>query len=412
MSPETLFYIIIAIITIDFSVDKIIEALNARHFNDPVPQELQDVYNETEYKKSQRYNKENYKFGLITSTFSLLLILAFLLFDGFAYVDSIARGFSDDPILIALIFFGIIMFASDILTLPFSWYKTFVIEEKYGFNKTTKLTFITDKLKSWALLAIVGGGILALIVWFYQITGKDFWWYTWILVIIFSLFVNMFYAKLIVPIFNKQTPLPEGSLRTKIENYAQKVGFKLDNIFVIDGSKRSTKANAYFSGFGKEKRITLYDTLIKDLEEDEIVSVLAHEVGHYKKKHIFANLAASIITTGFTLWLLSLFIGNPLLSQALGVNQPSFHIGLISFGLLYSPISEITGLIMNYLSRKFEYQADNYAKKTYNAQALISSLKKLSKTSLSNLTPHKAYVFMNYSHPTLLQRYKNLEGNL
>jgi len=412
LNPETLFYIIIAIIIIDFAVDKITEALNARHFKDPVPPELQDVYNETEYKKSQRYNKENYKFGLITSTFSLLLMLAFLFFDGFAYVDSLARGFSDDPILIALIFFGIIMFASDILTSPFSWYSTFVIEEKYGFNKTTKRTFFTDKLKSWALLAIVGGGILALIVWFYQITDEDFWWYTWILVIIFTLFVNMFYAKLIVPIFNKQTPLPEGSLRTKIENYAQKVGFKLDNIFVIDGSKRSTKANAYFSGFGKEKRITLYDTLIKDLEEEEILSVLAHEVGHYKKKHILANLAASIITTGFTLWLLSLFIGNPLLSGALGVTRPSFHIALIAFGILYSPISEITGLIMNYLSRKFEYQADNYAKKTYNAQALISSLKKLSKTSLSNLTPHKAYVFMNYSHPTLLQRYKNLERNL
>jgi len=412
LNPETLFYIIIAIIIIDFAVDKITEALNASHFNDPVPQELQDVYNETEYKKSQRYNKENYKFGLITSTFSLLLMLAFLFFDGFAYVDSLASSFSDDPILIALIFFGIIMFASDILTLPFSWYSTFVIEEKYGFNKTTKITFFTDKLKSWALLAIVGGGILALIVWFYQITDKDFWWYTWILVIIFTLFVNMFYAKLIVPIFNKQTPLQEGSLRTKIENYAQKVGFKLDNIFVIDGSKRSTKANAYFSGFGKEKRITLYDTLIKDLEEEEILSVLAHEVGHYKKKHIFANLAASIITTGFTLWLLSLFIGNPLLSGALGVTLPSFHIALIAFGILYSPISEITGLIMNHLSRKFEYQADNYAKKTYDAQALISSLKKLSKTSLSNLTPHKAYVFMNYSHPTLLQRYKNLERNL
>jgi len=412
LNPETLFYIIIAIIIIDFVVDKTIGALNARHFNDPVPQELQDVYDDAEYKKSQRYNRENYKFGVITSAFSLLLILAFLVFDGFAYVDSLARGFSDNPIIIALIFFGIIMFASDILTLPFSWYSTFVIEEKYGFNKTTKLTFITDKLKSWALLAIVGGGILALIVWFYQITGKDFWLYTWILVTIFSLFVNMFYAKLIVPLFNKQTPLAEGSLRTKIENYAQKVGFKLDNIFVIDGSKRSTKANAYFSGFGKEKRITLYDTLIKDLEEEEIVSVLAHEVGHYKKKHIFANLAASIITTGFTLWLLSIFVGNPLLSQALGVSQPSFHIALIAFGLLYSPISEITGLLMNYLSRKFEYQADNYAKKTYNAQALTSSLKKLSKTSLSNLTPHKAYVFMNYSHPTLLQRYKNLEENL
>jgi STE24 endopeptidase len=412
LNQENLFYIIIAIILIDFSIDKIVEALNARHFNDPVPPELPDVYDETEYQKSQRYNKENYKFGLITSTFSLLLILIFLFFDGFAYVDSIARSFSNNPILIALLFFGIIMFASDILTLPFSWYKTFVIEEKYGFNKTTKLTFLTDKLKSWALMVIVGGGILALIVWFYQITGKDFWWYTWIMVTIFSLFVNMFYAKLIVPLFNKQTPLPEGSLRTKIENYAQKVGFKLDNIFVIDGSKRSTKANAYFSGFGKEKRITLYDTLIKDLEEDEIVSVLAHEVGHYKKKHIFANLAASIITTGFTLWFLSLFIGNPLLSQALGVSEPSFHIALIAFGLLYSPISEITGLIMNYLSRKFEYQADNYAKKTYNANALITSLKKLSKTSLSNLTPHKAYVFMNYSHPTLLERYKNLVGNL
>ena len=204
--------------------------------------------------------------------------------------------------------------------------------------------------------------------------------------------------------------MPEGSLRSKIENFAEKVGFKLDNIFVIDGSKRSTKANAYFSGFGSEKRITLYDTLINDLEEEEIVSVLAHEVGHYKKKHVVANITASIITTGFTLWLLSLFVGNPLLSQALGVSEPSFHIGLIAFGILYSPISEITGLFMNYLSRKFEYQADDFAKNTYNAGALISGLKKLSKTSLSNLTPHKAYVFMHYSHPTLLQRYKNLEG--
>ncbi len=412
MNSEILFYIIIAIILIDFAIDKTIGALNARHFNDPVPQGLQDVYEESEYKKSQRYKKENYKFGLVNSGFSLGLLLAFLFFEGFAYADSLARGFSGDPILLSLIFFGIILFASELLSLPFSWYHTFVIEEKYGFNKTTNLTFFTDKLKSWALLAIVGGGILALIVWFYQSTGKDFWWYTWILVIIFSLFVNMFYAKLIVPLFNKQTPLPEGSLRTKIETYAQRVGFKLENIFVIDGSKRSTKANAYFSGFGKEKRITLYDTLIKDLEEEEIVSVLSHEVGHYKKKHIYANLAASIITTGFTLWLLSLFIGNPLLSQALGVSQPSFHIALTAFGMLYSPISEMTGLIMNSLSRKFEYQADTYAGKTYNAQALISGLKKLSKTSLSNLTPHKAYVFMNYSHPSLLQRIKNLEENL
>ena len=223
--------------------------------------------------------------------------------------------------------------------------------------------------------------------------------------------MNMFYAKLIVPLFNKQTPLDEGSLRSKIETYATKVGFKLDNIFVIDGSKRSTKANAYFSGFGKEKRITLYDTLIKDLEEDEIIAVLAHEVGHYKRKHIVFNLIASIATMGFTFWILSLFVGNPLLSEALNVSQPSFHIGLIGFGVLYSPISEITGLLMNFISRKFEYQADDYAKNTFQAASLISGLKKLSKNSLSNLTPHPLYVFTHYSHPTLLQRIKNLRNN-
>lgn len=410
MSPDTLFYLIIIIILLDFIVEKVLDALNARHFDDPIPTELQDVYDEEEYQKSQRYKKERYKFGLVTSTFSLALILAFLFFDGFARVDAVARSISDHAIVIALIFFGIIMFASDLLTLPFSWYSTFVIEEKYGFNKTTKATFIKDKLKGWALLAIVGGGILALIIWFYQIAGDNFWWYAWILVTLFTVFVNMFYAKLIVPLFNKQTPLPDGSLREKIEAYANRVGFKLDNIFVIDGSKRSTKANAYFSGFGKEKRITLYDTLVNDLEEEEIVSVLAHEVGHYKKKHVVVNLFAAIITTGITLWLLSLFVGNPLFSQALGVNEPSFHIGLITFAILYSPVSEVTGLLMNYLSRKFEYQADDYAKKTYHAEPLISGLKKLSKTSLSNLTPHKAYVFVHYSHPPLIKRYRNLRG--
>jgi STE24 endopeptidase len=220
--------------------------------------------------------------------------------------------------------------------------------------------------------------------------------------------MNMFYSKLIVPLFNKQTPLEAGSLRDNISKYAQTVGFKLDKIFVIDGSKRSTKANAYFSGFGSEKRVTLYDTLINDLEEDEIVAVLAHEVGHYKKKHIIFNLVASILLTGLTLYILSLFISNPLLSNALGVEIPSFHIGLIAFGLLYSPISEITGLIMNLFSRKFEYQADDYAKNTFKAEPLITSLKKLSKNSLSNLTPHPAYVFMHYSHPTLLERIGNL----
>jgi STE24 endopeptidase len=410
VNAEILFYIIIAIILIDFVVDKILDSLNASRFNDPIPNELEDVYDDEEYRKSQNYKKEGYRFGLVSSVFSLLTLLVFLFFEGFAYVDEIAGGVTENPIYKALIFFGIIMFASDLLTLPFSYYSTFVIEEKYGFNKTTKKLFVLDKLKSWGLMIVVGGGILALIVWFYQLTSTNFWWYSWIMVTVFIVFVNMFYAKLIVPLFNKQSPLQEGSLRSKIEDYTHKVGFTLDNIFVIDGSKRSTKANAYFSGFGKEKRITLYDTLVNDLSDEEIVSVLAHEVGHYKKKHVVVNLMASIITTGFTLWLLSLFVGNELLSQALGVENPSFHIGLIAFGILYSPISEITGLLMNYLSRKFEYQADDFAKNTYNSDSLISSLKKLSKSSLSNLTPHKVYVFMHYSHPTLLQRINNLRA--
>jgi STE24 endopeptidase len=409
MTATTLFYIIIAILIFSFIIDKILDALNAKHFNDAVPQELQDVYDETEYKKSQAYKKINYKFGLLTSTFSIILTLGFLFLDGFEYVDSIARSYADNPIVIALIFFGIIMIGSDFLSTPFSYYKTFVIEEKFGFNKTTKKTFVLDKLKGWLMMAVVGGGILAIIIWFYQFSGDNFWLYAWALVTVFTVFMNMFYAKLIVPIFNKQTPLIEGDLRNKISSYAKTVGFKLDKIFVIDGSKRSTKANAYFSGFGSEKRVTLYDTLINDLEDEEIVAVLAHEVGHYKKKHIIFNLIASILLTGLTLYILSIFISNPLLSNALGVEIPSFHIGLIAFGLLYAPISEITSLIMNWFSRTFEYQADNYAKNTYKAEPLISSLKKLSKNSLSNLTPHKAYVFMHYSHPTLLERVRNLK---
>ena len=330
------------------------------------------------------------------------------MFGGFEFVDSLARTFSENDIVIALLFFGIIMIGSDMISIPFSYYKTFSIEERFGFNKTTIKTFILDKIKGWIMMAIIGGGILAFIVWFYQKTGTSFWLYTWALVTVFTVFMNMFYARLIVPLFNKQAPLEDGELRNNISTYASSVGFSLSKIFVIDGSKRSTKANAYFSGFGSEKRVTLFDTLINDLEEDEIVAVLAHEVGHYKKNHIIYNLVTSVLLTGLTLFILSVFISNPLLSQAIGVQIPSFHAGLVAFGLLYAPISELTGLMMNYLSRKFEYQADDYAKNTYKGEPLVNALKKLSKNSLSNLTPHPAYVFLNYSHPTLLQRVKNL----
>lgn len=409
MKAETIFFVIIAILVVSFIIDQALDYLNAKHFNDPIPVELQDVFDPEEYKKSQRYKKERYKFGILTATTSLIATLLFFFLDGFAFVDGLARSVSENEIIIALVFFGIIMIASDILSTPFSYYSTFVIEEKYGFNKTTRRTFFLDKLKGWLMGALIGGIILGAIIWFYQSTGANFWLYAWGLVTVFTVLMNLFYARFIVPIFNKQTPLEKGALRSQIEKYASKVGFTLDKIFVIDGSKRSTKANAYFSGFGSEKRVTLYDTLIKDLNDDEIVAVLAHEIGHYKKKHIIVNLFAAIITTGFTLWLLSLFIGNPLLSEALNVSQPSFHIGLVAFGVLYSPISGITGLVMNYLSRKFEYQADDYAKNTFAGKPLISGLKKLSKNSLSNLTPHPLYVFAHYSHPTLLQRSRNLE---
>ncbi|MCC4213368.1 M48 family metallopeptidase [Leeuwenhoekiella parthenopeia] len=410
MTPQLVFYIIIAFIILSFAIDQILDWLNAKHFDDPIPKELSDVYDADTYRKSQDYKKANARFSALTSSFMLVVTLLFFFADGFGFADQLARSLSNNEIVAGLLFFGIIILGTDILTTPFSYYKTFVIEERFGFNKSTPALFFMDKLKGWLMTIIVGGGLLALVIWFYQISGDLFWLYAWVLFAVFAVVTNMFYARLIVPLFNKQTPLSEGDLRTKIESYANSVGFKLKNIFVIDGSKRSTKANAYFSGFGSEKRITLYDTLINDLEDEEIVAVLAHEVGHYRKNHIIINLFVSLLLTGFTLWLLGLFISQEVFALAIGVDQPSFHAGLIAFGILYAPISGITDFLMSVLSRKFEYQADNYAKETYAAQPLITSLKKLSRNSLSNLTPHPLYVKLHYSHPTLLQRYKNLKA--
>ncbi len=408
MTATTLFYLFIAILVFNFLLEAFLDYINAKHFNDPIPDLLKDVYNETEYQKSQAYKKENERFSTISELFSLSITLLFFFFKGFAYVDEFAKKFTDNELVVSLLFFGIIMFASDIISIPFNYYHTFVIEQKYGFNKMSKKLFWIDKIKSWFLMFVLGGIILSVIIIFYQKTGTNFWLYTWLFIAVFSVFMTLFYSSLIVPLFNKQKPLEQSELKDKIDAFAKKVGFKLDNIFVIDGSKRSTKANAYFSGFGAKKRIVLYDTLINDLEPNEIVAVLAHEIGHYKKKHVFINMIISILLTGFTLYILSLLIDNPLLSEALSVKQTSFHIGLIAFGVLYTPISLITGLLMNILSRKFEYQADNYAKQHYNASYLITGLKKLSKNSLSNLTPHKWYVFFHYSHPSLYQRIQNL----
>lgn len=401
-------HLIVIILLFQHGLELFLDYLNARHFSDPVPEGLEDVYDEEEYRKSQAYKKANFKYQLIKSSFSLILILSFLLLGGFGAVDAWVRELTDHPVLQALLFFGLILLGTDLLTTPFSYYHTFVIEERFGFNRSSRRLFFMDKLKGWLLLVILGGGMLGILVFLFQWAGPDFWWYAWIVVAVVSLVMSFFYSKLIVPIFNKQTPLEDGSLKSRIEAYAARVGFSLKQIFVVDGSKRSTKANAYFSGFGKEKRITLYDTLLQDLEEEEVVAVLAHEVGHYKKNHILYGFLVSVISTGLALFLLSLFISEPELSMAIGVSQPSFHAGLLGFGLLYGPVSLLSGLFMNYLSRRFEYQADGYARQTYAAEPLAASLKKLTRNNLSNLTPHPAYVFVHYSHPPLKDRIRAL----
>ncbi len=336
-------------------------------------------------------------------------MLAMLLFGGFAWLDEHVRMYTSNPIWMAIIFFGVLGIASDIIGTPFSLYHTFVIEEKFGFNKTTIKTFILDKIKGYLLAAIIGGGLLAFIVWIYGITGKYFWLYAWGVMAVFMMFATMFYASIILPLFNKFTPLPEGELRSAIEAYCSKVGFKLNNLFVMDGSKRSSKANAFFSGLGSSKKIVLYDTLINNHTTDELVAVLAHEIGHYKKKHTRTGLIVGFFQTGLMLFILSLFLGNPALAEALGAKQSSFHLNILVFGMLYSPLSEILGILMNMLSRKHEYEADNFAKTTFNGEALASALKKLSVNNLSNLKPHPAYAFVHYSHPTLLERLAELK---
>lgn len=406
---EFLFWLIIGIIVLDFLFEKYLDYLNTTRWSDTLPDEVKGIYDEEKYKKQQAYQRENHRFGMVSGTFSFLVTLAMFLLYGFALVDFWAWKISANAIFAALAFFGIIMFASDILTTPFSVYDTFKIEAKYGFNKTTPQTFILDKIKGWLLGALIGGGLLALIIFIYQKTQNLFWIYAWVVVSVFSIFMAMFYSNLIVPLFNKQTPLEEGELRTAIKKFSDKVGFKLDNIFVINGSKRSTKANAYFTGLGSKKRIVLYDTLINDLEIDELVAVLAHEIGHNKKKHVTQGLLIGLLQTGVVLFIFSLLINNPNLSNALGVEVPNFHIGLVAFGILYSPVSFMLGIFMNLLSRKNEYQADEFAAINFNPGSLASALKKLSVTNLSNLTPHPKYVFFHYSHPTLLQRLDFLE---
>jgi STE24 endopeptidase len=404
-----IFYLIILIPVTGFIIERYLDYLNSTMWSDTLPVQLSGICDKEAYRRSQLYEKENKYLSLWSSSFNLIVILAMILLGGFAFIDNIARGVSSNMVFIALLFFGIIGLGSDIINIPFSYYDNFVIEKKYGFNTMTIRTFITDHFKSWFIALIVGIPVFGLITWFYYMTGSKFWLYAWGLITAFSVFINLFYSELIVPLFNKQVPLQDGPLRTMIEEFAGKTGFRLKNIYIIDGSKRSTKANAYFSGFGPKKRIVLFDTLQKELTDEEIVAVLAHEIGHYRKKHVLQTIALSVAVTGLMLFLFSLVVNSPLLSEALGSGKSSFHLGLIVFGILYSPLSLIIGLGVNYYSRRNEFQADNFVRENYNAEVLSSALKKLSVKNLSNMLPHPAYVFFHYSHPPLLSRLEKLK---
>ncbi|PWJ44491.1 M48 family metallopeptidase [Sediminitomix flava] len=408
---QTILYVILGILTVEFLLERTLGYLNKKNTKAQLPSELSEIYDEDKYEEFIRYSKAKDQLGNISSIFSFIVTILMLV-KGFAWINDYVTSFGLNPMWTSLAFFGVIGLGSTIISLPFDWYATFVIEEKFGFNKTTVKTFILDKIKGLVLGAVIGGLLLSVFIWFYNAFPEFFWLYAWGIFMVFTLLITMFYTNWILPLFNKLTPLEDGELRNAIEAYSNKVDFPLKNVMVLDGSKRSTKANAFFSGLGKAKNIVLYDTLIEKMTTEEIVAVLAHEVGHYKKKHTLQMLFISAVNMLITLYVLSLVINEPSFSAALGVETqtPIFHLSLIVFSLLYSPISTITGLTMNVLSRKNEFEADAYARSTSSANDLISSLKKLSVDALSNLTPHPAYVFFHYTHPPLLQRMAALKA--
>ena len=404
MSPNSILILMILILSIDFVIERILSFVNSRNREKKIPPELEGIYDSEKYRKSQEYQAEQERFSQITSTFSYVLIITLLLTSGFGLLDDWLREYAAFNPVRTLMFFGVLFIASDLLNTPFQIYSTFVIEEKYGFNKTTPRTFILDKIKGYLLTAFLGALLLGALIFLVMQFGSGFWIYFWIVITVFMLFMNMFYTTLIMPLFNKLVPLENGDLKAAIEKYSSKVNFPLKNIFVVDGSKRSAKANAFFSGLGKKKKIVLYDTLIENHSIEELVAVLAHEAGHFKKKHIIFSMIFGILQTGLMLYLLSLMINSSEVSWALGGQTTALHLNMLAFGILYSPISTLLGILSNMYSRKNEYEADEYAVSTYAKEPLQTALKKLTSDNLSNLLPHPWYVFVHYSHPTLLQR--------
>ena len=417
MTAQLWFFIIISLVIFNYLFSNLLDYINHRNWKDEIPNELKDFYDKEKYKKAKNYALSKNKISLFSSSLSFLLVISLIVFNGYGTIDQfvssiLSKFFESHQIISNFIqsgvFFLILFILNSIISIPFSYYNTFVIEEKFGFNKTTKLTFFIDIIKSTLLSFFIGGILLFLALYLYENLNDGFWLWLWIGLSLLMILINMFYADLIVPIFNKLTPLDDGELRNKIEKYSKDVGYLLKNIYVIDGSKRSTKANAFFSGLGPRKTIALYDTLIEKHTENELVAVLAHEVGHFKKKHIFSGLIMSIIQIGIMSFFFELCLKLPEISIALGGLESSFHLGLVGFSIIFSPISILSGIIMNYNSRKNEFEADAYAKETFNGEDLSLALKKLSVDSLSNIYPHPLYVFFHYSHPPLIQRLRAL----
>jgi len=410
MQAQTILLIIIGIVIVSYLFSQILEYINLGAQRKDIPDEITSFYDKEKYLKSLDYHRQQTYFSFITSAFSLCLSLSMLILGGFGWLDGFLRNYISTPIPLALAFFGILAVASDVITIPFQWYSVFVIEEKYGFNKTTVKTFLTDKLKGYLLGAIIGGLLVSALIYLIEKIGPGFWIWFALIAAAFILLANLFYTSLILPLFNKLTPLPDGELKEAIQTFSKKVSFPLDNIFVMDGSKRSKKANAFFSGIGSKKKIVLFDTLIANHTKEELLAVLAHEVGHFKKKHIIFSYLLSVIQIFFTLWVLSLMVFNQNVALALGGSQPAIHLNLVAFTILFSPLSGITGLLMSLYSRRNEFEADRYAKETFDGNALSNALKKLSVDSLSDLYPHPAYVFFHYSHPPLLARLQALKN--
>ena len=399
--------IILVTIAVDFILDLVSNYLNLKSLSKELPDEFEGVYDEETYAKSQEYTKTQTRFGFITGGFDLVVLLGFWFSGGFNWLDEIVRAWGFGELVTGLLYIAVLMVAKSVISLPFSIYSTFVIEERFGFNKTTPKTFVSDLIKGLGLGLLIGMPLLAGILAFFMYTGDLAWLYAWIAITLFSLVMQYVAPTWIMPLFNKFTPLEEGELRTAIEEYTDKVDFPLQGLFVIDGSKRSSKSNAFFTGFGKNKRIALYDTLIENHTNDELVAVLAHEIGHYKKKHIIKGMITSVIQTGAMLFVLSIFLQAEGLFDAFYMDKMSVYAGLIFFGMLYAPIDMILSVFMQISSRKHEYEADEFAATTTGKpEDMIATLKKLSKDNLSNLTPHPFYVFLNYSHPPALQRIK------